>query len=242
MLDAEKAIQLGHPSYVWGFGQERRLQLVRRYAPLQGQAILDVGCGIGMYVRAFRRFSDQVVGVDVDPARIAVGSQTLPGLLVASAEALPFSDAAFDLVFSHEVLEHLPDDRQAVVEAVRVLRRPGGRLAIFAPNRGYPFETHGIYWRGEYRFGNIPLVNYLPDRWRNPLCPHVRAYSGRDLRRLLEGLPVQVVVHTQIFAGYDKLVSKSPRLGTLLRTITYCLERTPGRWLGLSHFLVAETI
>jgi SAM-dependent methyltransferase len=179
--------------------------------------------------------------VDVDPARVTQGSQTLPGLCVASAEALPFLDGAFDVVFSHEVLEHLPDDRQAVVEAVRVLQRPGGHLVVFVPNRGYPFETHGIYWRGQYRFGNIPLVNYLPARWRNRFCPHVRAYTGRDVQRLVEGLPVRVVVHTQIFAGYDKLVQQSPWLGHLLRAITYRLEGTPARWLGLSHLLVVET-
>lgn len=241
MLDAEKAIRLGHPSYVWGLGQQRRLDLVRQYAPLERRAILDVGCGIGTYVRAFRRFSERVVGVDVDPARIAEASQTLPRLCVASAEALPFLDGSFDVVFSHEVLEHLPDDRQAVLEAVRVLRRPGGHLVVFVPNRGYPFETHGIYWRGRYRFGNIPLVNYLPARWRNRFCPHVRAYTGRDVQHLLEGLPLRVVVHTQIFAGYDKLVRRSPWLGHLLRAITYRLERTPARWLGLSHLLVVET-
>jgi SAM-dependent methyltransferase len=241
MLDPQKAIHLGHPSYVWGFGQERRLELVRRYAPLEGRAILDAGCGIGTYVQAFRRYSDRVVGVDVDPARIAEGRRTLPSLCVASAEALPFPSGSFDMVFSHEVLEHVPNDRHAVAEAVRVLRRPGGHLAVLVPNRGYPFETHGIYWRGQYRFGNIPLVNYLPARVRNRLCPHVRAYTARGLRRLLEGLPVRIVVHTQIFAGYDKLVRRRPRLGRLLRVTTYWLERTPARWLGLSHLLIAET-
>ena len=58
----------------------------------------------------------------------------------------------------------------------------GGRLVLFCPNRGYPFETHGIYIRGEYRFGNKFLVNYLPKKWRNRLAPHVRAYSRKDIR------------------------------------------------------------
>ena len=116
----------------------------------------------------------------------------------------------------------------------------GGRLVIFAPNRLYPFETHGVYWRGRYHFGNVPLVNYLPDRWRNRFCPHVRVYTRRDLRRLLAGLPVRIVVHTQVFPGYDKIVRRHRRLGALLRRVTYFLESTPLRALGLSHLLVVE--
>jgi SAM-dependent methyltransferase len=96
---------------------------------------------------------------------------------------LPYASASIDLVLSHEVLEHVEDDRLAVAEIVRVLR-PGGRAVIFVPNRRYPFETHGIYWRGVYRFGNIPLVNYLPDALRDRLAPHVRAYTAAGLRRL----------------------------------------------------------
>jgi SAM-dependent methyltransferase len=246
-LDQDKAISLGHPSYVWRFGQERRLGLIRQYAPLERRAILDVGCGLGMYVRAFRRFSSDVYGVDVDEEKVAEASQELPNITVASAEALPYPDGVFDVVLSHEVVEHVEDDRQAVAEAVRVLRRPqagvegkGGRLVIFAPNRLYPFETHGAYWQGEYHFGNIPLVNYLPNRWRDRLCPHVRAYTRAGVRQLLAGLPVRIVVHTQIFPGYDKLVNRRPRLGHLLRDGTYFLERTPFRVLGLSHLLVVE--
>ncbi len=246
-MEQEKAIVLGHPSYVWRFGQERRLDLVRRYVPLQDRAILDVGCGVGMYVRAFRRFSDDVHGVDVDGEKLAEAGRELGNLCVSAAEALPYAGGVFDVVLSHEVIEHVIDDRQALEQAVRVLAAPergtgkrGGRLVIFAPNRLYPFETHGIFWRDRYRAGNIPLVNYLPQRWRARLCPHVRAYTRRDLRRLLDGLPVQVVVHTQIFPGYDKVVERSLTLGRWLRSATYLMERTPLRILGLSHFIVVE--
>ena len=134
--------------------------------------------------------------------------------------------------------------------AVRVLRdpgsgngegaRPGGRLVIFAPNRLYPFETHGFFWRGEYRFGNIPLVNYLPDRVRNHLCPHVRAYTEAGLRQLLAGLPVKLVAHTQVYPGYDKIVRRRPAVGRALRGLTYRLERSPLHRFGLSHLLVVE--
>jgi SAM-dependent methyltransferase len=233
----DKAITLGHPSYVWRYGQDRRLDLMRRHAPLEGKRILDVGCGLGMYVREFRTFSHEVYGVDIDPVKVAQASQELPNIQVASGEELPFESETFDVVLSHEVIEHVEDDRKALSEALRVLTS-GGYLIVFAPNRLYPFETHGFYWRGQYHFGNIPLINYLPNALRDKLAPHVRAYSTRDLHRLLEGLPGCIRYHTQIYPGYDNIVARRPGIGRWLRRITYSLERTPLRALGLSHFVV----
>lgn len=246
----DKAITLGHPSYVWRYGQERRLNLINRYALLAGKRILDAGCGLGMYVRAFRRFSDEVYGVDIDLEKVAEASQELPkygrGMprpyYVASAEALPFPNGFFDVVLSHEVLEHLRDDRRGVEEACRVLK-PGGRLVVFVPNRLWLFETHGIYWRGEYRFGNFPLVNWLPDRWRNKLAPHVRAYTRGSLRALFVGLPLRVIHHSTIYPGFDNVAAHHAALARLVRGVAYTCERLPLlNACGLSHLLVVERI
>lgn len=241
MSDAtdSKAITLGHPSYVWRFGQDRRLDLIRRYASLDGVRILDVGCGLGAYVRKLRAFSPEVYGVDIDPEKVSQARQELENIALAPAEELPFPDGFFDVVLLHEVVEHVQDDRRATLEAFRVTRT-GGRVVVFAPNRLYPFETHGIYWRGKYHFGNMPLVNYLPSAWRNRLCPHVRAYTRQGVRRLFGGLAHRVVVHTQIYPGYDNIAHDRPRLARLFRGITYALEGTPLRAFGLSHLLVIE--
>ena len=87
-----KAIRLGHPSYVWRKGQDRRLGQMRDVVALEGKRILDVGCGMGMYVSRFRQFSDEVYGIDVDEEKIAQASQWLPNLQVSPAEKLPFPD------------------------------------------------------------------------------------------------------------------------------------------------------
>lgn len=234
-----KAALRGHPSYVWRFGQERRLALIDEYAPLRGRKILDVGCGIGTYVHKLRQFSDQVYGIDIESERIAEGGRLLPNLMVAAAERPPFVSGSFDVILLHEVLEHVEDDRQVVAEAYRLLA-PGGRMVIFAPNRLYPFETHGIHWRGRYRFGNFPLVNYLPLSLRKRLCPHVRAYTGRGLEALLLDLRHRVVVQTQLYPGYDNILARHRALGSALRRLTYALEDTPLRIFGLSHLLVVE--
>ncbi|MGC9399640.1 MAG: class I SAM-dependent methyltransferase [Anaerolineae bacterium] len=236
--DLAKTAQRGNPSFVWREGQERRLQMIRAHVPLAGKRVLDVGCGLGMYPAAFRRYTEDVVGVEIEFDRARRAGEKA-AVAQARGEALPFSDDAFDIVHSHEVLEHVDDDRRVVREMVRVAR-PGGRIVIFVPNRLYAFETHGIYWRGRYHFGNKPFVNWLPTPLRDRLAPHVRAYTRRGLRSLFAGLPVRVLVHTQIYPGYDNVVARRPRLGYLIRRLTYALERTPLRAFGLSHFLVLE--
>ena len=231
----------GVPSLVWRAGQERRLGMMQRWAQFVGARILVDGCGVGMYVRALHQFTPHVWGLDIEAERVAEAQAAVPDvwLQVADGEALPYADDSFDVALSHEVIEHVGDDRQVLAEALRVLR-PGGRLLLFCPNRLYPFETHGHYWRGRYHFGNTPLINWLPGRWRDRLAPHVRAYTRRDLRLLFAGLPARLVLHTQIYPGFDNVVTRWPTLGRWLRRILYALERTPLRAFGLSHFLVVE--
>ena len=66
--------------------------------------------------------------------------------------ALPFADAAFDIVFSNAVVEHVGDrkrQRLFVSEALRV----GRRVFLTTPNRWFPVELHT----------RLPLVHWLPD-------------------------------------------------------------------------------
>ncbi len=237
----EQAALRGNPSFVWRAGQERRLAMTRRFAPLEGRRVLDVGCGLGMYTSAFLRYTPHVFGVEIEADRVREARVRAKGVARSIGETLPFATDTFDVVFSHEVLEHVADDRLCAREMVRVTR-PGGRIVIFVPNRAYFFETHGIYWHGVYHFGNKPFVNWLPDALRNHLAPHVRAYTGRALRQLFADQPARVVVHTQVYPGYDNIVARLPRAGRFLQWITYALEKMPLRFFGLSHFLVLEVL
>jgi len=238
--DLEKAALRGEPSHVWRFGQNRRLDMIVALLPIDTRRILVDGCGVGQYVRHLAGLGYNTIGLDIEIERVCEGTQEgIEQLHVAAGEYLPYPDNSFDALLSHEVIEHVADDRLAAHEMIRVLR-PGGRVILFCPNRWYPFETHGHYWHGEYHFGNTPLINYLPNPLRNKLAPHVRAYTSAGIRNLFSGLPVRVIKHTQIYPGYDNLVKRRPALGKVLRTSTYTLEHTPLKKLGLSHLLVVE--
>jgi ubiquinone/menaquinone biosynthesis C-methylase UbiE len=225
---------------VWRAGQERRLQMIARWAKLENAQVLIDGTGVGMYARAIReRYTPHVEAIDIEFERVVEAVAHTPHTVVAAAEALPYPANTFDTLLSHEVIEHVSDDRVAAREMVRVLK-PGGRAVIFAPNRWYPFETHGHYWRGEYHFGNTPLINYLPDALRNRLAPHVRAYTARGIRRLFAGTTARVITHQRIYGGYDNIIARLGSAGRVLRDTLYRIEGTPLDTFGLSHLLVIE--
>lgn len=238
--EASKAARLGVPSLVWRAGQERRLGMIVQAAGerVRGK-VFDNGCGVGQYMAHLAPFGGSVFGLEYDFEQALEAWRRAGRVVRGAGEHLPFPSNCFDLILSHEVIEHVQDDRLAVQEMVRALR-PGGRLVLFCPNRGYPFETHGVFWRGRYRFGNVPLVNWLPAPVRDRLAPHVRAYTARGVGRLFAGLPVRVLVRTVIFGAYDNLVSRWGRAGRALRALLQGLEKTPLRGFGLSHFWVVE--
>ncbi|MGH7882183.1 MAG: class I SAM-dependent methyltransferase [Candidatus Dormibacteraceae bacterium] len=245
MTPSSKAASRGEPAYILRPGGKRRLQLIEQaLVGLECSRLLDDGCGVGAYLNSLGDYAAEVYGLDYELERLqqakSRGSQ-IPPLICAAAEEIPFLSESFDAVISNEVIEHVADDQLAVQEMVRVLK-VGGRAVIFCPNRWYPVEQHGIFWRGKYHFGNIPLVNYLPDPLRDRLAPHVRIYTAKKLLGLLHGLPVRVVSRTRIFGGYDNLVARFGRLGRLLRCMVHLAERTPLRIAGLSHLVIIERV
>jgi len=240
--DLEKSALRGEPSHVWRAGQQRRLDMIAGAAGdrLKGR-ILENGCGVGMYMEHLSPLGGTVIGLEYDFERACEARTRSPLIFNAAGEAVPLPASTFDLILSHEVIEHVQDDRAAIREMVRILK-PGGRIALFCPNRGYPFETHGIYWKGRYIFGNKLFVNYLPRLWRDELAPHVRVYTKRDLLKLFEGLPVRFIEQTVIFGAYDNLIARFGAFGRALRALLQSLERTPLKVFGLSHFWVVEKV
>ena len=151
-----------------------------------GDRVLDAGCGGGRHVcEAFRIKGVDVVGIDLNWEDLCKTATTLYLMhcqnggdqrrcLISRADVarLPFKDGAFDAVICSEVLEHIPDNRKAVRELVRVLR-PGGELVISVPR----YLPERICWA-------------LSEAYHNEPGGHIRIYRKNELQALLEAAGV----------------------------------------------------
>ncbi|OBI55535.1 class I SAM-dependent methyltransferase [Mycobacterium sp. E787] len=148
-----------------------------------GTTMIDVGCGAGRHAfEAYRRGAD-VVAFDRDASEL----RSVDTILRAMAEAgeapatasakvvlgdalsLPYPDETFDCVIASEILEHIPQDRVAVAELVRVLK-VGGTLAVSVPR----WLPERVCW-------------LLSDEYHANEGGHVRIYRASELRDRIAG-------------------------------------------------------
>jgi ubiquinone/menaquinone biosynthesis C-methylase UbiE len=189
----------------WGrhaFAVERDA-LLAALGSLDGQELLDVGCGTGRFTEAFEHAGAQVTGIDDDPAMLTLAaSRTDATLLRADAHTIPLPDDTFDVAVAVTLLEFADDPRRVVDELIRVTR-PGGRIAVATLN---PHSPWGLAHRRELR--NPP--------WSGA-CLHTR----RQLRELLAGRG-RLRLHAALFAP-----GVLPGLTQLARLAEHAGRRTP---------------
>jgi SAM-dependent methyltransferase len=148
--------------------------LYKELRPRSGESVLDVGCGTGFFTRAFaNRTTGKAIGVDIDTEYVehACRMDTAGSYYaVADGRALPFGNAAFDLVISIAALCFIPDEVAAVREILRVARR---RFAIGLLNR------KSLLWLQKGREGGKGA--YRGAHW----------HSVGEVKSLFQGLPIK---------------------------------------------------
>lgn len=139
-----------------------------------GARILDVGCGPGHLAFELSDRGFDVTGIDLDPGMITQAvargasrdpAPSRPTFLVASAAALPFEDASFDLVVSTLSTHHWDDLPAGLRELGRVVR-PDGPILIWEL-AGRTIPLHGRMPDPAVRLGSagLPLVSQTAWHW-----------------------------------------------------------------------------
>lgn len=122
-----------------GLNQESAREIYSKYIQFVNQSVskhgklLDVGCGSGWSSYLLSQENYQVVGIDLNAEAFECPTAKNLDLLQGSCINLPFEDACFDVVASHQAIEHISEPEKAIVEMIRVLK-PGGILCVVGPN------------------------------------------------------------------------------------------------------------
>lgn len=135
----------------------------------EGDKVLDVGCGLGYGLNILAIKARQVYGVDIDEKAIIYCKQTIEGrnpklkeLRLYDGQELEYSDNTFDIVTIVDVLEHVKDYEEFIIELLRVSKRG---VFISTPNR-----------RPEYTNPDGTPMNY----W------HLREWNLEELNKIIE--------------------------------------------------------
>lgn len=118
--------------------------------------VLVCGCGVGVECKVLGDQCKNVVGLDVNRRAIKVASSNVPDVsfVVGSATKLPFRDESFSRIVCSAVLEHIPDDKNVILEMQRTLKT-GKELAITVPLRKHLESDARFLKQVEKKFGHV---------------------------------------------------------------------------------------
>lgn len=140
--------------YAWAV--ESRL-LLDRVGDVAARRVLDVGCGTGRAGAAVHAAGAYVVGVDPDPAMVAMARVRVDSAVVARGERLPFRDGCFDAVVAVAVLEFVAHPAGVLGEMARVTRSPGTIVVgVLNPRSGW-----GLWHHRRRRAGMWPDARFV---------------------------------------------------------------------------------
>ena len=148
----------------------KKTAIVKEFIPDDVDTIIDVGCGNGIITNSLNEDYD-VTGVDLSPIAL---SYVKGKKIVSSSDSIPVENNSFDMVFSSEMLEHLPDE--VLYKTIEELKRISKRyIFITVPNKehlptsyvkcrncGYIFHPYGHL----QSFNLNKLVNYFSEDYK----------------------------------------------------------------------------
>jgi SAM-dependent methyltransferase len=163
----------------WWFAGRRAViwALLRRAGMPTSARLLDAGCGTGRNLIEFAGLG-VAQGVDFSSEAIELCRRRgVESVRQASLDALPFGDAAFDLILATDVLEHLADDLAAMRELRRVAA-PGARLLATVPAYRWLWSEHDVEHQHFRRYTLRRLVARLrASGWE----PQIQTYFNTTL-------------------------------------------------------------
>jgi SAM-dependent methyltransferase len=195
------------PDYWWYRARTQLLQAALGDFLGTPRRLLDVGSADGPSV-SWMRGDHERFAIDLDPRGLTPGRG-----VCASALALPFRDAAFDVVGAFDVIEHCEPEGRAIGELARVLA-PGGRLLASVPAYQWAWSDHDVQAGHYRRYTRSRLVAAVEGAgFTVRRCTY--GFAGvfpmfaaeRVARRLLRGAPAAQQGLPQVSRSLDRVLT-----------------------------------
>lgn len=178
--------------------KRRAKRIIEETNPQPGEKIIDLGCGTGYYLYLLNSLplKLKLTGFDYDKKSLDEAKQTLSGddinFVAGDLHKMPFEKNSFDKAIISEVLEHLEDDRKALKEIYRILKKEG-TLVISVPSINYPFLWDPLNWLLQRIFNTHLKTGFFSGIWNG----HIRLYKLEDLKNKLKkaGFKVEIASH-----------------------------------------------
>lgn len=180
------------------YAQEPMIHAVAQFTRHRGKRLLEVGVGAGTDHLQWARAGALCHGVDLTDAAIETTRARLAQygftseLRRTNAEALPFADASFDIVYSWGVVHHAESPERVAAEIGRVLRRGGQFIGMLYSRRSLVALR---FWLKYALLAGRPWRSVREVLWQHMESKGTRAYTAREL--------------SQLFGGFDRVETTS---------------------------------
>lgn len=210
-----------------------------QFTRFHGKKVLEVGVGAGSDFLQWVRAGAQAHGIDLTQeaidnvtARLALYNLKATELQVGDAEALPYADNSFDLVYSWGVIHHSPDTIKCLEEIIRVAR-PGGCIKVMIYNRHSLFAWYRYLLAGLLK--GRPFCSLKKIIFYHQESLGTKAYTFKEVRKILAQYPVTITQLKATVSSHDLLYYKSKPV----QWIAYVLACVFG-WNRVGWFMTIE--
>jgi hypothetical protein len=203
----------------------KRVRYMLDHVDFTHKKVIDCGCGRGAYVLAMLDLGLDAWGIEVNRDKVTEFKQ------------------------KHPTASRVPDDTTALSEINRVLRQHG-TLIIFAPNRLFSFETHGVYIKNRQNHRSIPpyvpFIPYIPLSIGQKVFYYwARNYWPGELRRLVRNSGFTITHTGYLWQTFENISGQQPTVikmfSPVFRKTAALLEKVPVvQAMGISQVIIAE--